>query len=153
MNSDAESRTLRALRGILMFILVTGIIGLILELLLLGHYDGAWQLAPLALLGAGLLILVWYAISRGGTSLRALQMLMGLFILSGLAGVILHYRGNVEFEAELNPAAHGLRLIGAAASGATPTLAPGAMLQLGLIGLVYCFRHPRLLERSQSRDS
>ena len=29
-------------------------------------------------------------------------------------------------------------------SGATPTLAPGAMVELGLLGLAYTYRHPAL---------
>jgi hypothetical protein len=27
---------------------------------------------------------------------------------------------------------------------APPAMAPGAMVQLGLIGLVYCYRHPAI---------
>jgi hypothetical protein len=34
-------------------------------------------------------------------------------------------------------------------SGAAPALAPGAMVQLGLLGLIYTFRHPALIQRSK----
>jgi hypothetical protein len=42
------------------------------------------------------------------------------------------------------PSLTGFELFREAISGATPTLAPGAMLHLGLLGLLYTFRHPAL---------
>ena len=57
-------------------------------------------------------------------------------------GVILHYRGNAEFELEMTPALGGLALMKAAILGATPLLAPGTMSLLGIIGLLYTWRHP-----------
>jgi hypothetical protein len=69
---------------------------------------------------------------------------MWLFVLSGITGLVLHFRGNILFEQESDPSIAGTALLHRALMGATPTLAPGTMIQLGLVGLVFLFRHPRL---------
>jgi len=135
---------LAILRTALLLILVAGMLGTVLELLLLEHTEGVWQLAPVVLLAAGLVAVLWHALTRSRASLRAVQVVMLAFLLSGLAGLVLHYRGNLEFELELHASAQGWELIRAALGGATPTLAPGTMIQLGLIGLLYSYRHPAL---------
>jgi hypothetical protein len=43
---------------------------------------------------------------------RIFQLIMLAFIASGVAGIALHYQGNVEFELELQPDAAGLGLFG-----------------------------------------
>lgn len=121
-----------------------GVFGVLGELALLEHTEDFWQWIPLALLGASVLLLVWHALSHGSTALRAFQGLMLLFIVSGIIGLILHYKGNVEFELEMQPGAAGLALVWEALKGATPALAPGTMIQFGLLGWVYTYRHPRL---------
>lgn len=140
--SDGEAPTLGRLRKWLMSILVLGVIGTGVELVLLEHTDGARQLVPLTLLGVSLVVLVWHAAARHVSSLRALQVTMALFVASGLVGIMFHYQGNVEFEVERLPSISGLELFREAMMGATPALAPGTMIQLGLIGLVYTYRHP-----------
>ena len=130
------------LRRALVAIVVLGTAGLLAELALLEHWDDPWQWAPLVLLGAGFLLSVAAAVRPGRRLLRAFEGLMALYLLAGLAGVLLHYRGNVEFEREREPSLGGLRLVWEAARGATPALAPGALAQLGLLGLLYAYRHP-----------
>ena len=66
------------------------------------------------------------------------------FLVSGVIGVWLHYKGNMEFEIEMVPSLAGLELFLKASHGAFPALAPGTMIQLGLLGLAYTFRHPAL---------
>jgi hypothetical protein len=117
-------------------------VGTLAELLLLEHFEDAWQWAPIALLAAALLTMGWHALERGPVSLNVLRVLMVLCVASGLVGVLLHYRGNVEFELEMYPDLSGWKLFKDAMMGATPALAPGAMLQIGLIGLAWTFRHP-----------
>ena len=53
-----------------------------------------------------------------------------------LAGLWLHYRGNVAFEVEMYPGLSVWRLLWQAAAGATPALAPGTMGVLAMIGHV-----------------
>jgi hypothetical protein len=128
----------------LLFILVLGLVGTGAELVLLQHYEDPWQLAPLALIALTLVVLAWHGLSRGSASVRALQGLMILFVFSGAIGMGLHYNANSEFELEMDQSLAGFRLFRESLSGATPALAPGTMAQLGLLGLVYAYRHPRL---------
>ena len=122
-------------------------VGTEVELLLLKHTDGVWQLLPVYLVGAALLAAGWVGASPGPSSLRLLRGIMWIFVASGLAGIVLHFRGNVTFEQESDPSIAGAALLRRAVMGASPTLAPGTMLQLGLVGLVFLFRHPGLQTR------
>ena len=131
-------------RRLLLFTLVLGLVGTGAELFLLQHYDDAWQLAPLVLIGAALIVLGLHGVAPGRGTIRGLQALMALFIVSGVAGTGFHYKANSEFELEMNPALAGFNLFRESLSGATPALAPGTMIELGLIGLAYTYRHPRL---------
>jgi hypothetical protein len=121
----------------MLLILLVGMVGILIELLLLEHFEDTLQLVPLALLGIGVIVLLWHARSPHRTSTRAVRAVMALFLVSGALGVFLHYRGNVEFERERRPQAGGWALFREAMMGATPALAPGAMVQLGLLGLLY----------------
>jgi hypothetical protein len=69
---------------------------------------------------------------------------MFIFLLVGAWGVYLHLLGNVEFALERDPSLSGANLMWKALRGATPALAPGALAQLGLLGLLYAYKHPAL---------
>jgi hypothetical protein len=140
--------TLARLRRLLMATLVLGMIGVATELLLLEHTDGFQQLVPISLLGLGLVVVLWHGVRGGGASLRAIQVTMALFVVSGFVGIGWHYQGNMEFELETFPSMAGLELFKESMMGATPALAPGTMIQLGLIGLAYTYRHPLLTRLS-----
>ena len=143
-----QQATLAVVRGALLIILVVGLVGLLAELLLLEHVEDPWQRVPIFLIIASLIILVWHAAERRALSVRFLQGTMALFVAAGALGLLLHFRGNLAFELEMEPSAAGWPLVWSALKGATPTLAPGAMVQIGLIGLAYAFRHPWLRARS-----
>jgi len=123
-------------------VFLLGVFGTGMELLFLGHTAGVAQLIPLVLLVMSLLVTGWHAIERKSASLRAFQITMLLVVSAGILGTTLHYRANRDFELEADPAMKGMDLISKILTGAAPALAPGAMIQLGLIGLVYTFRHP-----------
>lgn len=137
--SDAIIATIRRLLFVTLFL---GLGGTLTELFLLGHYEDWQQYVPLVVLGAGLGAQGWFAVSRSAASVRGVRAAMWSCILSGVAGVLLHYQGNREFELEMTPGAAGWSLFSAVMTGATPTLAPGSMVQLGLVGLAWAFRHP-----------
>jgi hypothetical protein len=139
-----------AIRRYLLLTLAVGMAGMTTELLLIGHLESVQQLIPVVLLGLGLLMLGWHAGAPRAISLRALQVTMMLFVFSGLAGVALHYRGNLAFELEMYPSMGGFEMIQKTLTGATPVLAPGSMTLLGLIGLTYSYRHPCLHMDAQS---
>ena len=137
-----EGSTLRAIRRLLLGALVLGTVGTTAELIFIGHYENPFQYTPLILLGTGLLSLGWHLAAPGAAALRALQVVMLLFTLSGAVGIGLHFHGNEEFELEMYPTRSGLELIWKTLSGATPVLAPGSMTLLGVIGLAHTYRHP-----------
>ena len=139
-----SSDTVAALRRLVLAIIGIGAIGLMAELVLLEHYESGWQYTPLVLLGAALVASAIVAWRPSPASVRFFQAVMVLCVTAGLVGVFLHYDGNVEFELEREPLRRGLDLFWEAMRGATPALAPGALTQLGLLGLVYSYRHPAL---------
>jgi len=134
--------TLTAIRRGLLAIVMLGIVGLLAELVLLEHYEDPWQWIPLALLVVALAATIAVAVRPTRRALRIFRVVMSLCIVAGALGVALHLDGNVEFERETAGELQGLPLVWAALRGATPTLAPGAMVQLGLIGLAFGWRHP-----------
>jgi len=140
------------LRKLLFITLLVSLIGTTVELLLLEHFEDVWQWIPIALLAGALLTLGWHALDRGPTSLNVLRALMVLSLASGFIGVLLHYRGNVEFELEMYPDLAGWKLFRDSMMGATPALAPGAMLQVGLIGLAWTFRHPAFKPKQEAQS-
>lgn len=145
-----EAPVLAAIRTILVAIFLFGAIGVAAELLLLEHTEDIWQWVPLVLLGASVPAAAWSIAQRNPASLRTFQAVMVLFLFSGVVGVALHYRGNAEFELEMYPSLRGFGLVGEALMGATPALAPGTMLQLGLLGLASTYRHPALARRPRA---
>lgn len=128
----------------LLAVLVLGLLGTAAELVLLSHYEDWKQLAPLALIGLALVFVIWHLAAPSASNVHALRVLMTLFLFSGGIGVGLHYGANAEFESESDPSLRGYPLFKESLAGATPLLAPGTMVQLGLIGLIYTYRHPRL---------
>ncbi len=144
LRNHHQTNILVLIRWFLMAILLMGLLGTGVELLLLEHIEGFWQWVPLFLIAMGLVVLCWGLLKPGRRNIRVLQGTMILFVLSGLVGFILHYQGNAEFELEMYPSLKGIELFWEAIQGATPTLAPGTMIQLGLLGLVYTHRHPQL---------
>jgi FtsH-binding integral membrane protein len=139
-----EPEALSVLRRILLAVLLVGIAGLTAELLLLEHYEDVWQWTPLALLAAGLVAGAAVALRPGRGVLLAFRAVMALYIVAGALGAYLHLQGNAEFERESDPAITGTALLWASLRGATPALAPGALAQLGLLGLALAYRHPAL---------
>jgi hypothetical protein len=136
------------LRRILLLLVLVGIIGLVIELLLLEHTESFNQWIPLIALALGLISSLFVMFRPGRGSIRVFQWIMASFVMAGILGLYLHYRGNVEFALERDPEVRGLRLVWKALRGATPTLAPGALAQLGLLGLAYSYRHPAMAESS-----
>ena len=137
-------------RGILL-IFVLGAVGLGTELLLLGHFEEWRQQVPLALLALGLVLLAARMLYRGAIILRLFRLTMLVFVLGGMVGLWFHLSANMEFELEMYPTLSGLELLSKALGGAMPALAPGALIQLGLVGFLYTYQHPAL-SREQTKE-
>ena len=139
-----DNRADGPLRRVLLALVMFGAVGLLAELLLLEHFESVTQWIPLALLVVVLGAAVAAGVRRVPGTVRFFQVVMALCVVVGAVGVFLHYQGNVEFELERDGSLRGLRLLWEAVRGATPALAPGALSQLGLLGLAYTYRHPAL---------
>ena len=148
-HAEAESKlktpAIPALRRVLLALFLVGTFGAAADLFLLEHFEDKLQLIPLVLLGLAVIVLVWHVIHRGRASLRVFQAVTMLFVIAGLTGLVLHYQGSAEFQMEVNPDLSGMELfMKAIRAKAPPALGPGAMINLGLLGLAYVYRHPIL---------
>jgi hypothetical protein len=143
--AGTDSATTAVVRKFLLAILILGMLGSVTELILLKHTEDVRQWVPLILLAAGLSVLVWHGFMNCPASTQAIRWLMIAFVISGLAGIYFHFQGGAEFKLEGNPSLRGWALFWEAIRAKTPPLlAPGAMIQLGLIGLAYTYKHPAL---------
>jgi hypothetical protein len=144
-DSHAMASADRRLRQFVLVLLAVGLIGLGVELVLLEHYEDLWQLTPLVLITANLMVLLWQAVKPSWPAVQSLRVLMVAMLAAGAIGIFLHYRATMEFQLEMSPGLGGLDLfLKAIRAKVPPPLAPGAMAQLGLLGLLYTYRHPLL---------
>ncbi|MDT8369618.1 MAG: hypothetical protein RQ745_10460 [Longimicrobiales bacterium] len=124
------------MRTRILLVLLFGIVGVLIELLLLGHTEDRRQWIPIATLAMGAGTVLWHLLRPRRLTGRMMLAVMSTFVASGVLGVWYHFSGNREFEIELRPSMEGFELFREAMTGATPALAPGTMVLLGLIGLV-----------------
>jgi NO-binding membrane sensor protein with MHYT domain len=135
--------TLAWMRRWILAVLVLGLVSTGIDLLLMQHYGSALQLVPLAAIGLALAVLAWHAVTRNGTSIRVLRATMALFVVAGVAGAGLHFRGGAQFQLEVDPSQSRWQIFRKVMQGQTPpVLASGMIVQLGLLGLLYAYRHP-----------
>jgi hypothetical protein len=134
--------TLRTLRQWLLGVLALGLLGSGAELVLIEHYEDYSQLVPLFAVALALGVLAWHVWQRNEASVHALRAAMVLLLVAGALGVGLHFRGAAQFQREIDPAMGGWDLaVRVMRAKAPPVLAPGVMLQLGLLGLAYAYRY------------
>ena len=136
------------LRTWVFLLFVLSLLGTVAELLMLDHRDSFTKWIPFIVFAIGIIATALVALKTTRATLELFRVVMVLFMATGVAGLYFHYRGNVEFELEMSPALKGWALIQKALTGATPTLAPCAMSQIGLLGLLFTWRHPALTSRS-----
>jgi hypothetical protein len=142
---SAGAGRIELLRRWILLILVLGLLGTVTELVLLEHYEQPLQFVPLVLIVAAIGVLWWELRSRDVASRRAMQIVMALFVLAGFAGFAAHFYGSAEYQLELNPDMSNWELLEKILRAkAPPLLAPGMMLQLGLLGLAYVFSDSKL---------
>jgi hypothetical protein len=141
----ADPDTLSILRRLLLALTLVAMAGMILDLALLKHFESGFQILPLAILGVGLLATLWLVFGSGAGRVHLFRAVMAFTIAVGVTGMLLHYRGSMEFQTETYPDLAGWKLfLKVVTSKSPPALAPGAMVQLGLLGLLATLRHPSL---------
>ena len=147
---DVGADLVELLRLWIIGVLVLGLVGTVVELLLLEHYEEPLQFVPLVLIAAAVGVLVWHAMRRDAASLNALHIVMALFVLASFIGFAAHFGGSAEFQLEQNPEIGTWELVEKVIHAkAPPLLAPGMMMQLGLLGLAYAYTDSRY-RRSKS---
>jgi hypothetical protein len=133
------------LRRSILAVFVLGVVGSCAELLLLGHDEDLKQFIPLVLFAVALAGLAWIAATGARRAFLVFRGTMALFIVAGLLGSWLHFKANREFQLEVDPSLTGWALLTEALQAKSPpALAPGVMVQFGLLGLAWTFRHPQL---------
>lgn len=149
--TDDVSTTMRRL---LLVILTLGMLGTAADLLLLDHFEDVWQLPPLLVIASALLVVAWLVVSGRPVAVVAMRVAMVAFIAVGCAGILLHYNGNSEFQREIDPSLDGWNLVVKVLTAkAPPALAPASMIELGLLGLLYTYRHPLVADGSTAQRS
>ena len=132
-------------RALLLAVVSLGAIGTLMELLLLAHYEDAFQLIPTLLLVVCLLIIAWHSTRPSVTTVRLLQGTMLLLLVAGTAGVVFHFNGAAAFQLEIDPSlTRGALFAKVIRVHAPPLLAPASLVQLALVGLIHTYHHPRL---------
>jgi hypothetical protein len=127
----------RALFGLVLL----GLAGVETELLFTGHYEDSWQLVPLFLAAVAAGAVVAHLAIGSSPTMWLVRGLMVLLVTAGGIGVVLHYRGNLEFQMEMDPTQSGWTLFRKVMNAkAPPPLAPGVLAQIGLLGLVATHR-------------
>jgi hypothetical protein len=141
------------LRQLLLGLVLLTTIGLTVELVLLEHTESFLQIIPFLALAFGFAASAMLLMKATRIRVQLFRGVMALLVVVGTVGVYLHLRGNFLFELEIDPAGQGWPVIREALQGATPTMAPGAMAQLGLLGLATTFRHPTMRSRRSKPDN
>lgn len=72
----SEARTRLTMRRLLMAVITIGMIETAADLALLEHYDGAWQLPPLVLIGFALLVVAWITVKGGPLAVVMMRTMM-----------------------------------------------------------------------------
>ena len=135
-----DDHRLSTITTVLAAVLIFGMAGLLAELTLIAHYEDAAQWIPIALLAAGLLAVAAEIVLRRSWTQLLIQLTMVLIVGAGLLGVYFHFNGSREFQLEMDPQMRGTTLVWhVLRAKSPPTLAPGSMIQLGILGLGYAY--------------
>src|SRR5712671_5230937 len=95
---NAGDDRVELLRRWILGVLVLGLLGTVIELVLLEHYERPLQLVPVVLIAIAIAILVWHVIRKDAASRATLLIVMAIFVLAGFAGVAAHFYGSAEFQ-------------------------------------------------------
>ena len=135
-----QDHRLSTISTVILAVLTLGMGGLLAELALIAHYEDAAQWVPLVLLPVGLLALVIDYLSSSDWTRLIVQLTMVLMIAAGVLGIYFHFHGSREFQVEMDPQMHGANLVWhVLRAKSPPTLAPGLMANLGVLGLGYAY--------------
>jgi hypothetical protein len=152
--TSSDAATLQVVRRWILAAIAAALIATEAELIFVRHFgNNNGQMIAVVLAGSGLISMAWHAIARNTPSIVVFRFLMYLFLVFGIDGLLVHYNFAVHAALKSHPALVGLPLLYATLSGEIPLLAPGMMIQVGLLGLLYTFHHPLDVRVSRSVGS
>ena len=126
-----------SLKKVIVLAFLFMLIGTLLELYLLNHYENILQLIPVFCIAIALINSMFIYFRRSKASFNIFKIVLFLTSISGISGVFFHLQANYEFEQEIKPTANFWELFLESISGAFPVLAPLSMVVLALIGYSY----------------
>lgn len=133
--------TLARLRRVLHLVVLAGLAGMAVDLTFIEHHESAQQILPFGAMGIAAAALLWRLAAGTRRSAVAAQAAMALLLVTGGAGVGLHYQGSAAFHLESDPTTGGWPLLRKTLeSTAPPVLAPMNLALLGLVGLASMYR-------------
>lgn len=139
--ADFYPSTLASIRRSLLLLVCLACVATTTELWMMGHHEDPWQWAPLAVMTASVIGALWVMATWSASAVRVFRVLMVVLMIAGAVGAVLHYRANMEFQLEMDPSLGGFALMEKILHAkAPPSLAPGNMALVGLIGLVAVWR-------------
>ena len=109
-SKKVNSETYR-LKKVLVLALLFMMIGSLLELYLLEHYEDTWQLIPVICIGVALINFCVLLYRRSQAAIHLFKIVLVLTTFSGVYGVVLHLQSNFEFEQDMKPTASFWQLI------------------------------------------
>lgn len=142
-----EHPTTTNLRHFALALAAVGVVATLLELTLIKHYASKDQVIPYVLLGMAALGLIAVMVQQTAFVLRAFQVMMVVTILGSGIGMLEHLKANARNAGAITggerfPTTPSAILAGI--DGFAPLLAPGVLAQVGLLGLAFTYRHPKL---------
>jgi hypothetical protein len=130
----------------LLLVIAIGLAGTGAELVAFDHFEDVLQALPVGLIAVALSIVLWNLVAPTRGSVRVMQLVMIAFIVAGGLGIYLHFQGNLAFQLDIDPTQSRWDLFTKVIHAKSPpSLAPGSMAQLGLLGLIWAYRHPALV--------
>lgn len=136
MSEVASVATLARLRAIVLGLVALGLAGTAVELKLLAHDEDVAQFIPFVAIAVALVAIAWRVVQPRRAAVRAVQLAMLALVVTGLVGVVLHYRANMEFQLESDRSLSGwILMMKVLEAKSPPALAPSNMALLGFIGL------------------
>ena len=144
MSYPSEHPTAHRLRLLALALAALASFVTLLELVFSEHYTEILMLVPFALTALTLFAIILVAFWPSTRLLRLFQGAMAPLFVGSALGVFFHLRGNLEIAQEVSPDLGGLGVAWKVLTGAAPALAPGLLAFVGLLGLIYTYRHPGL---------
>jgi len=111
--------------------------GLGLELWLIEHYEDVLQFIPLLCVALAGILLIADRYSNAAWIRKSFRALLIINAICAVVGVYLHLKANFEFEKEIYVNETTLNLLINSFSGALPVFAPGSLIILSLLGMLY----------------